>query len=310
MKISPFTSEFPPAALPAVTGSPLGNAQLDQHGAKTAHSNRAERAQQIAIGNAVHGFYLAKRYSEQLAQFHGWTNALSERAVTGIEAKLWRLAVVDVAMVNDTNKLSRSASLPSVLAAMKQTLDAAPDAALDADRSTLQDMRDSINADTVVPLMYVRHLRNKWAGHPSMDRDFDDWADADQTMSIPLIEEALAILVRAHQEAADLSARCSVLAPLFEVPAPTGEVVTQPDGTVLERFPMTVQWSNVTALADDMRFGARRDAEALFDQMASPPGYGGREDRDWSAGSEHARRRATIDDAAAQVMSKATTADS
>lgn len=298
VKISPFESEFPPEELPDVSGSPLPNAQLDQQGAQTAHWIRAERAQQIAIGNAVHGFYLAKRFSEQVASFEGWTNAIAERAINGIESKLWRLAVIDVAMVNDTNQLARAASLPGVLANMKAVLDADPDPTLDGDRAALKAIREATNADVIVALRYVRHIRNKWAGHPSMDRDFDSWADAHTYLSVPLVEEALAILVRAHQDAADLAARCPVLQSSFAVPSPDAEIRSQVKGSVTRVIPMTVNWSSVTVLAGLMRDGAQKDAEGLIDQMTSPPGYGSPEDLDWSPTSGHATQRATIDAAA------------
>lgn len=271
MKIAPFESEFAPEHLPTVTGNPLPNAQLDHHGAQTAHWNRAERAQQIAVANAVHGFYLAKRFSEQLERFDSWTKTAAKRAAEGIEAKLWRLAVIDVAMVNDTNQLARAASLPGVLANMKVALDGNPDPVLDPDRVALQALRDATNTDTILPLKYVRYIRNKWAGHPSMDRDFDNWANADAELSVPLVEEALAILVRAHQDAADLAERCPVLRPLFAVPSPEREVRTHPDVTVRRVVPMKVAWSNVTVFAGLLRDGARQDAEGLFEQLAPHP---------------------------------------
>jgi len=271
VKISPFETEFPPESLPTVLGGPLQNAQLDQQGDQTAHWVRAERAQQIAVGNAVHGFYLAKRFSERLASFDAWTSSSAERAIAAIETKLWRLAVIDVAMVNDTNQLKRAASLPGVLANMTAALAADADPKFAPDRASLQAIRSATNADLVVPLKYVRHVRNKWAGHPSMDRDFDSWADADTELNIPLVEEALAILVRAHQEAADLAARCPILMPLFAVPSPEGEDQTQADGSIIRVIPMTVDWSSVTVLAGLMREGARKDAEALVDQISFSP---------------------------------------
>lgn len=295
VKIPAFKSEFAAGDVPTVTGNPLPNADLDQQGTQTPHWVRARRSQEIAVVDAVYGFYFAKRFSELLEAFEGWTNAVAEMAVEDIEARLWRLAVIDVAKVNDSNQLARAASLPGVLKVMKVQLDGDPAPVLDADRVSLQAIRDATNPEVVVPLKYVRHIRNKWAGHPSMDRDFDDWADADEWLSVPLIEEALAILIRAHQDAAELARRSPALRSSFAPPAPTGEDRTQPDGAIVKVHHATIAWSSVSALAHLHRDSAKRQAEALLDQLTSPPGYGSADDLDWTPDSTHATERARLD---------------
>ncbi|MGO4689474.1 hypothetical protein [Glaciibacter sp. 2TAF33] len=280
------------------------NTELDRRATQADLWVRAERAQQIAVLEAVHGFYLAKRFSTELAGFTGWTNEVVADAVEAVRAKLWRLAVIDIAMVNDQNQLPRAASLPGVLRSMKDTLEASPDSSATQDLAQLERIRTAINADTETPLMYVRHVRNKWAGHPSMDLRFDSWAGADKHLSIPLLEEALAVLVRAHQETADLAARSTVLSPLFAAPVPKSTVASTPEGTI-EQFPATVAWGKVTVFAELMRESASRDASSLLDQLTSPPGYGSSEDTDWLAGSEHAMRRAAVDRVSMQTAEKA-----
>lgn len=83
---------------------------------------------------------------------------------------------------------------------MKRYLTKANASTTELDR--LSDLQADINSDRYAPLEYVRHLRNKWAGHPSLDRRFDAWADADKTLSIATVEAALARLVNnAHDTA-------------------------------------------------------------------------------------------------------------
>jgi hypothetical protein len=47
-------------------------------------------------------------------------------------------------------------------------------------------------------------MRNKCAGHASLDRHVDDWADAGSTLSLRLIEEGLARMVNAHQDLSEV----------------------------------------------------------------------------------------------------------
>lgn len=57
----------------------MPNLDLNQQAAKVDLRVRAERSQQIAVLNAVHGFYLAKRFSIELAHINGWTNNVVAR---------------------------------------------------------------------------------------------------------------------------------------------------------------------------------------------------------------------------------------
>lgn len=294
MYIHPFESEFSPTDLPTLTGEPLTNQILDSNASSRDRWVLAQRAQQNAVTESVYGFYFAKRFSEEIDGFDGWTNKVAESSVGHLERSLWKMAVIDIAKVNDQNKLLRAASIQGVLESMKSALEASSDPAAVAELSALNTLRSLINPDSEPILKYVRHLRNKWAGHPSVDRDFDSWADADKHLNIPLLEEGLARLVRAHQEAADLAASSSILSPLFNVPRPKPKIVDTPDGPS-KQYPMTVAWENVTVFADLMREVAGRDASGLLDQLTSPPGYGSAEDTDWSPLSKHSEIRASID---------------
>ncbi|WP_159557422.1 hypothetical protein [Curtobacterium sp. 8I-2] len=294
MKIPPFASEYGSEALLQVSGGPMPNAQLEALVAQRALWVRAERAQQLAVLDAVHGFYLAKRFSENLEGFDGWTNRVVEQTVDEMRSRLWKLAVIEVAGVNDTTSLTRGASLQSVLVSMKQVLSSSTDPDAVPELDFVNDLLHATNANSVTPLRYIRHVRNKWAGHPSMDRDFDSWADADKYLNIVLVEEALALLVRSHQEAAELAQKSPILSPFFTVPPPQEQIVTAGDGSTIRRIEVTVAWENVSSLAETLRFLAGREASALLDQMVSPPGYGGPLDTDWQSGSDHARAREAI----------------
>lgn len=294
MNVRPFESEFSPSDLPTLTGQPLNNQILDSNASNRDRWVLAQRAQQNAVTESVYDFYFAKRFSEEIDGFDGWTNKVAESAVDHLERTLWKMAVIGIAKVNDQTKLLRAASIQGVLESMKNALEASNDPAAAAELSTLNTLRSSINPESEPILKYVRHLRNKWASHPSVDRDFDSWADADKNLNIPLLEEALARLVRAHQEAADLVASSSILSPMFSAPRPEPKIVDTPNGPS-KRYPMAVAWENVTVLAEIMRTAAGRHASGLLDQLTSPPGYGSAEDTDWSPGSQHSEIRASID---------------
>lgn len=294
MILHPFESEFSPDDLPTVSGQPLTKPELESHARGRGHWVRAQRAQQNAVIDAVYGFYLAKHFDVAISTFSGWTNKRAEIAVDAVRTRLWKCAVIDLAGVNDENSPLRMASLQAVLTSMLEVLSASSHASAADTYEDVQQLRAQTNANTVIPLKYVRHLRNKWAGHPSMDRDFDSWAGADESLSVPLLEEALAILVRAHQAAADLIRRSVVLEPLFQDPGPGARTGDSDEGPV-ESVPVGVAWANVTSIAQVMKEAATKAAYALVDQLVSPPGYGQEHDTDIGSSSEHARLRESID---------------
>lgn len=293
MRLSSFESEFSEGDLPTVTGVPLTHAMLDAQASQADRWHQVERAQQIAVLQAVSGFYLAKRVTSELRRFTGWTNKVAASAVDEVQQRLWRLAVIDIAMVNDGNRLPRAASLPGVLDSMTNFLFASGDPAATADLAKVEALRARIDINTQMPLKYINYVRNKWAGHPSMDRDFDSWANADKYLNIPLLEEGLATLVRVHQEVADLAAASALLSAPFSVPRPEPEMIETPQGTATH-VPLTVDWSSITVWAEVARESAGRRASAVLDQLTSPPGYGSPEDTDWSAGSTHAEIRTAV----------------
>uniref|UniRef100_UPI003F498C80 hypothetical protein n=1 Tax=Paenarthrobacter ureafaciens TaxID=37931 RepID=UPI003F498C80 len=109
-----------------------------------------------------------------------------------------------------------------------------------------------------MPLMYVRHLRNKWAGHPSLDRRFDAWAGADKTLSVATVEAALTRLINNTHETALFVSSAPALQDFRQPPA-----AANPDGS----WPMEVDLSNVTTWAGLMRDSVDKGVRALRAQI-------------------------------------------
>lgn len=155
---------------------------------------------------AVQTFYLAKRTRQYFSNLLEGGDRVG-RVMADIGHRLMRQAVLDIAGLNDgglgSRDLgnSRTASLPTAHSRMKQRLVSA--LAPPADMARLDALQADINSDHHMPLKYVRHLRNKWAGHPSSDRRFDAWAEADTTLRIPVVEAALVRLVNNASDTAE-----------------------------------------------------------------------------------------------------------
>ena len=246
----PFESEYDASQLPAIDGQPLGNKDLDDHVGGMAPWQRVELAQQTLVIDAVESYYLAKRFREKVLPFDAYTNAVVGNALKSVADRLMRLAVVAIASVND--RQPRTRSLPQTLDALAIALAMVADVDVETERMAIEALKSAVNADVVPSLKYVRHLRNKWAGHASLDRDFDPWAGADAAVSLPLVEDALVRLVSAHQRLADLIDESEVLRALArepEIKVPVELPVT---------IPMTVEWGAVVPLAQVAREWAGR----------------------------------------------------
>jgi hypothetical protein len=210
---------------------------------------------------AVQSFYLAKRSQQYFSDLPENDDRVG-RAISDINSRLMRMAVLDIAALNDGGlagndpESSRTASLPTAHQRMKRYLAAANAPA--ADLNHLNKLRTDINVDQYTPLKYVRHLRNKWAGHPSLDRRFDAWADADKTVSVAAVEAALVRLVNNAHDTAAFASSASALQ-LFRQPA----AVPEPDGSV----PMQVDLSSVLVWAEMVRDSAGRELRALRAQV-------------------------------------------
>lgn len=210
---------------------------------------------------AVQSFYLAKRSLEYFSDLSKDDDRVG-RVVTEIGHRLMRLAVIDVAGLNDGGLASkdpgssRVASLPTAHKRMKQRLVAAHAPADDLAR--LRDLQEDINADKHMPLKYVRHLRNKWAGHPSLDRRFDTWAEADKNLQIPMVEAALARLVNNASDTAEFISSTHLLQDFDQ---PLG--APNPDGSI----PMEIALSNVLVWAQIVRESSGNSIRSLRAQI-------------------------------------------
>ncbi|WP_153395061.1 hypothetical protein [Ornithinicoccus halotolerans] len=287
MKLPPFESEFDASVLPQIAGAPLSHSTLDTAVGSMPLSRRVEGSQQTLVIDAVHSFYLAKGVGRVVASFTGYTNQVAPAALRRVADDLMRLAVIAVAAVNDAGQNSRTRSLPHTVDALTVALQGTTGTSVE--QQGLANIKASVDHRTIPSLKYVHFVRNKWAGHASLDREFDKWADADTVLSIPLVEDALARLVNAHQALADLIDGSKSLKQL-------AKASHQPTGSAI---PMSVAWNAVIPLAMVARESGQRQAQALLDQLQSPLGYGKPDDTDWRPGSEHHRRRQIIDRAVA-----------
>ena len=210
---------------------------------------------------AVETFYLAKRSRQYFIDLPDNDDRVGQ-AIEHINIRLMRLAVLDIAALNDGGlagndpQNTRVASLPTAHRRMKQHLTAAN--ASDAELNELSQLQTDINCDHYTPLKYVRHLRNKWAGHPSLDRQFDAWANADKELSIATVEAALARLVNNAHATASFASSSPALQDFRQPPA-----VTNPDGSI----PMPVNLSNVTLWANLVRESTDKGVRALRAQI-------------------------------------------
>lgn len=261
MKRPPFESEYADSVLPVFEGAPATHAAIRASADAEIPWTQMSVLLGTTVIQAVQSFYLAKRsrqYFNDLAE----NDDRVGRAIGSINSRLMRMAVLDIAALNDGGlagndpENSRTASLPTAHQRMKRQLITAHTPAVALEH--LHDLQAAINVDLFTPLKYVRHLRNKWAGHPSLDRRFDAWAGADETLSIAAVEAALARLVNTAHETAAFVSSTPALQSFRQPPA-----VADPDGSI----PMTLDLSNVLVWAEMMRESASREVRALRAQI-------------------------------------------
>ena len=92
-----------------------------------------------------------------------------------------------------------------------------------------------------------------------MDRRFDAWAEADESLWIPVVEAALVRLVNNANDTAEFISSVPALQD-FDQP----RAVPKADGSI----PMEVRLSSVVVLAELMRESAGKDVLALRAQIA------------------------------------------
>jgi hypothetical protein len=264
MRIRHFESEFNADQRPGLDGGPIGNANLEAHVAAMPLSERIEMSRQVLVLEAVRTYYFAKVFREAIRELAMDIPESDLPTLTMMGKDLMRLAVINVASVND--KGSRTKSLPNTLSVLKTALSDLQGADAEAAISRIDEISRSINPDTQLPLKYLRHMRNKWAGHASLDRHVDDWADAGSTLSLPLIEEALVRMVNAHQDLSEVvnmseEARRLATEAVAEPPVIDGK------GTV----PMTFDWSSAVVMAEMVREAAKNSAARIVKRLVARP---------------------------------------
>lgn len=260
MKLS-FESEFADSAVPTFQGKPAGHDQVRNSSDVETPWTQMSALLETTVLQAVQSFYLAKRSRQYFSDLPEHDDRVGQ-AIKQINDRLMRLAILDIAALNDGGlgfndpEHTRVASLPIAHNRMKKHLKNANASA--AELVQLKKLRDDINCDLYTPLLYVRHLRNKWAGHPSLDRRFDAWADADKTLSVAAVEAALVRLVNNTHDTALFVSSSPALQDFRQPPA-----VANPDGSL----PMEVDLSNVIVWATLKRDSAGDGVRALRAQI-------------------------------------------
>ncbi len=261
MKLSSFESEYADSALPTFRGTPAGHDEVRiSSDAETPWTQMSALLGSTMI-QAVQSFYLAKRSRQYFSDLPDNDDRVGQ-AMEHINNRLMRLAVLDIAALNDGGlagkdpENTRVASLPTAHRRMKKHLKNANASAAELDQ--LSKLQSDINCDLFTPLLYVRHLRNKWAGHPSLDRRFDAWAGADKSLSVAAVEAALARLVNNARNTALFASSAPALQDFRQPPA-----VESPD----DSRPMEVDLSNVIVWAGLMRDSAGDQVRALRAQI-------------------------------------------
>lgn len=253
MKLSSFESEYADSVLPIFEGAPAThNAVRIGSDAETPWTQMSALLGKTVL-QAVQSFYLAKRSRQYFSDLPENDDRVG-RAIEDINERLMRMAVLDIAALNDGGlsfrdpEHTRVASLPIAHKRMKERLKNANASAAELDQ--LSKLQSDIDCNLYMPLLYVRHLRNKWAGHPSLDRQFDTWAGADKTLSVAAVEAALVRLVNNADDTALFASESPALQDFIQPPAP-----------------MVVNLGNVIVFAGLMRNSAGDQVRALRAQI-------------------------------------------
>lgn len=261
MKLNKFESEYADSALPTFQSDPATHSAVRVSADAETPWTQMSALLGTTVIQAVQSFYLAKRSWQYFNDLPENDDRVGQ-AITHINSRLMRMAVLDIAALNDGGlggkdpNNTRVASLPTAHRRMERQLTEANASAAELDH--LQRLKTEINCDHYMPLMYVRHLRNKWAGHPSLDRRFDAWADADKTLSMGVVEAALTRLVNNADDTALFASSATSLQDFRQPPA-----AANTDGST----PMVIDLSNVIVLAHIMRESADQQVRALRAQI-------------------------------------------
>lgn len=153
--------------------------------------------------------------------------------------------------------------MPHLLERIQKTLeDLDTDASAELD--LLEYIRKSVNPQTHPALEYVQYMRNKWAGHASLDLKFDTWVQANDSPSVSAVEAALVRIVNAYEDFSDLVEMSDTLTEktkkLKQVPT------INENGHEISK--MTVDWSNIRTFAPLLRESTQKEVDHLFETLS------------------------------------------
>ncbi|TDW22123.1 hypothetical protein [Kribbella kalugense] len=267
MKLSNFASEFDPADVPTIVGDPMINDPLKVGVEALGTAHRVDRSLLNLLTDAVHGYYFAKQACLTLRAAALTQEGHLRRGTETVVQSLLRSAVIGIATTIDLTGHGRTASIPHALEVLGEVLRRKiaqnPDDDAQAALELLGHIRLTTNVDTVLSLKYVRHLRNKWAGHASLDRSIDPWAGADTHVNLPLLEDALARMVNAFQ---DLAVLVPMSIDLKDIEQEGNPPRVLADGAV--EIEMKLGWAGANALSRAMRELAKEAAVAFVEKVS------------------------------------------
>lgn len=218
------------------------------------------------ILHAVYSYYFAKELNNTMGDIIQRTTGPLHSALEQIHESVLKTAVIAIAKTIDETT-GRTRSLPHALKALQLSAGSSPtgpdeDSETEATIQLLGQILKMTNPDNVKSLLYVRHVRNKWAGHASWDLSADTWPTGDNVLNFPLLEDGLIRMVNAFEEFGVLLGMSPYLRSLEN--AVRRKTVSE-DGTSTLR--VTVAWKEVVPMAHTMRSHGQESAKQLLKQF-------------------------------------------
>lgn len=266
MTFPPFASEFDSSALPVISedSKPMQNTPLDQAAHALPPEKRTEEAHALIL-DAVYRYYFAKELDTELGQMSRSVKGPLSSALNSMRNAVIRDAVIAIATTID-EATGRTRSLIHTLRALQRNLENLPADSSDTDTETtvelIKHIMDFTNPDKIKSLLYVRHIRNKWAGHASWDPGVDTWPTGNTALNYPLLEDGLVRMVNAFDEFGTLVQ----MSPYLQAVEEASHCRTvNPDGTETSRI--TISWGAAVPMAHTMRDAGKVGARRLLDQL-------------------------------------------
>lgn len=229
---------------------------------------RIEEAYALIL-EAVYHYYFAKEISGQLGNMNRDATGPIKAAVDAIRSAIVQQGVLSIAKTIDETT-GRTSSLTHTLLALNRKL-ADPslndkDGSVQATVDLVQHVLTMTNPDRNKSLLYVRHVRNKWAGHASWDTRVDTWPTGDTALNFPLLEDALVRIVNAFEQFGILVQMSPYLQALEES-ATHGTV----DSEGRKSFRVTISWGAMVPIANAVRFAGQQGARHLLERLGQEP---------------------------------------